>query len=115
MSDRAEGCIQDLAGSIINKSAFFHRDKYFHRKSSTFAFTKSIFFKLFNFAFFSQSKLADLTTSTETTFFAQYFAKIIHIVAVHPYKSKTICSFKSFCFTKSKTIEYSFSAQVEFV
>jgi hypothetical protein len=44
---------------------------------------------LFNFAFFSQSLLAEETSSTEITFLAQVFAKIIQIVQVHQYKSKT--------------------------
>jgi len=83
------GCIPALGGSITSKSDFSHFSKYFHKKSSTFAFTKLIFSKLFNFAFFSPSLLAEETSSTEITFLAQVFAKIIQIVQVHQYKSKT--------------------------
>ncbi|MDR3150441.1 MAG: hypothetical protein LBU14_02225 [Candidatus Peribacteria bacterium] len=46
------------------------------------SFTNSIFFKPFSFAFSSQSLLADVSDSTEITFLAQYFAKIIQIVQV---------------------------------
>jgi hypothetical protein len=86
----AAGCIHALAGSITNKSAVFHSFKYFFRKSSTFAFSKLILSKLFNLAFFSQSKLEDFTISTEITFCAPAFAKTIPIVQVQPYKSKTV-------------------------
>jgi hypothetical protein len=46
--------------------------------------------KLFSLAFDSQSKLELFTSSTDITSFAQAFAKIIQIVPVHPYKSKTV-------------------------
>jgi hypothetical protein len=45
-------------------------------------FINSIFFNQFNFAFSSQSLLADFSLSTETTFLTQYLAKIIQIVQV---------------------------------
>jgi len=86
----AHGCIQALGGSIINKSAFSHAAIYSHKKSSTFAFTKSIFLSQFNFAFSFQSRDAEVTISTLFTFFAHAFAKIIPIVPVQPYKSRTI-------------------------
>gem|GEM_PF-1931582 len=86
----APGCIQALGGSIINKSAFSQAEIYSHKKSSTFAFTKSIFFNQFNLAFSFQSSDAEVTISTLFTCFAQAFAKIIPIVQVQPYKSSTI-------------------------
>jgi hypothetical protein len=67
--------------------------------------TKEILCKLFNFAFFSQSFDAEVTSSTEITSLAPDLAKIIPIVPVQPYKSKTICSFNLSLFAKSKTIE----------
>ncbi|MFC1798130.1 hypothetical protein ACFLY2_03355 [Patescibacteria group bacterium] len=51
--------------------------------------------KSFNLAFFSQSLLAEVTSSTDITFFAQAFANTIQIVHVQPYKSSTVWSFSS--------------------
>jgi hypothetical protein len=100
---KASGCIQALAGSIISKSAVFQESKYFFKKSSTFAFSNSIFSKLLSFALVFQSSELDLTISTEITFLASAFAKIIQIVPVQPYKSKTVKSFNLSFLAKSKT------------
>jgi len=90
MFGSAHGCIQALGGSIISKSAFSQAIIYSHKKSSTFAFMKSMLFNQFNFAFSFQSSDAEVTISTLFTFFAHAFAKIIPIVHVQPYKSRTI-------------------------
>jgi len=86
----AHGCIHALGGSIMSKSAFSHEAIYSVKKSSTFALTKSILCNQFNFAFSFQSSDAEVTISTLFTFFAQALAKIIPIVQVQPYKSRTI-------------------------
>jgi hypothetical protein len=53
---------------MINRSAFSQAFKYFSKKSSTFALTKSIFLILFFLEFSSQSFEASDTSSTEITF-----------------------------------------------